>query len=117
MAASEQAVELYPDLVDCSYDCVDRVVLRAYFRFVQHPAGFGLWWRRWQGSDADLNNARLIRLAGRFARRVKAWASEHGVPLIYSAAGERKEDIADAHLPSGSGLSRRLLDCSRPRAS
>jgi len=27
-----------------------------------------MWWRRWQGSDEGLNNARLMRVAGRFAR-------------------------------------------------
>jgi hypothetical protein len=40
MATSTRGVELFPDLVDGCYDCVDRVVLRAYFRLAQEPGGF-----------------------------------------------------------------------------
>lgn len=99
MPASTTAPELYPDLVDGAYDCVDRIVLRAYCRFIQAPGGFRIWWRRWQGSDEQLDNAHLMRVAGRFARRVKAWAKDAGVPVIFSLAGERKDEIADAQLP------------------
>jgi len=35
---------------------------------------------------------------GRFARRVKAWASTTGVPVIYCKAGECKHLIAEEHL-------------------
>ena len=31
---------LYQDLLDGSYDCVDRVVLNAYFRMAHDPGGF-----------------------------------------------------------------------------
>jgi hypothetical protein len=30
---------MYASLVDGAYDCVDRIVLNAYFRFAQSPAG------------------------------------------------------------------------------
>src|SRR6202047_2159570 len=36
---------LYPDLLGGSYDCVDRIVLNAYFRMGHDPGGFRLWWR------------------------------------------------------------------------
>jgi hypothetical protein len=35
---------------------------------------------------------------GRFARRVKAWATTTGVPVIYCKAGEGKHMIAKEHL-------------------
>jgi hypothetical protein len=42
-----------------------------------------VWWRRWHDdSDQDLDNAHLMRLAGRFARRVRASAAAHGIPVI-----------------------------------
>jgi len=94
------ARELYPDLLDGAYDCVDRIVLRAYFRFIQAPGGFRLWWRSWQGSDEQLDNAHLMRVAGHFARRLKAWAKVSDVPVIFSGAGQRKEFISDAHMPT-----------------
>ena len=39
-----------------------------------------------------------MRMAGRFARRVKAWGAANGVPVIFCRAGERKHRIAEAYL-------------------
>jgi len=39
-----------------------------------------------------------MRMAGRFARRVKAWGAAKGVPVIFCKAGERKHRIAEAYL-------------------
>jgi len=55
---------LYQDLLGGSYDCVDRIVLNAYFRMGHDPGGFRVWWRALTGSDETLENAYLIA-AGR----------------------------------------------------
>jgi hypothetical protein len=99
----------YGDLLTGSYDCVDRIVLNAYFSVGHNPGGFRCWWRRLHGgSDDQLDDTHLMRFAGRFARRVKAWAGANGVPVIYCKAGERKHLIAEEHLaahpPSGPGV-------------
>ena len=96
------------DLLTGSYDCVDRIVLNAYFSLGHSPGGFRTWWRRWH-SDGDqrLDNAHLMRLAGRFARRVRASAQAHGIPVIDCKAGERKHQIAEDYLaehPPGTGV-------------
>ncbi len=89
----------YGDLLTGSYDCVDRIVLNAYFPLGHNPGGFRVWWRGLHGgSDDDLDNTHLMRLAGRFARRLKAWAAANGVPVIYCKAGERKHLIAGEYL-------------------
>ena len=89
----------YGDLLTGSYDCVDRIVLNAYYPLGHNPGGFRVWWRRWHGdSDAELDDAHLMRLAGRFARRVRAWAKANGVPVIDCKAGERKHRIAGEYL-------------------
>jgi len=49
-------------------------------------------------------------LAGRFARRVKAWANANGVPVIYCKAGERKHRIAEEYLAEHPDVRRMLLD-------
>ena len=87
-------------LLDGTYDCVDRLVLNAYFQFGQTPAGFRLWWRSLHGSDADLDNAHLMRMAGRLARRVRAHAEAHNIPVIDCAAEERKHVVAEQYLPT-----------------
>jgi hypothetical protein len=45
-----------------------------------------------------LDNAHLMRLAGRFARRLRASAQAHGIPVIDCKAGERKHRIAEEYL-------------------
>ena len=45
---------LYRDLLGGSYDCVDRIVLNAYFRMGHSPGGFRVWWRALTGSDETL---------------------------------------------------------------
>jgi hypothetical protein len=95
---TDDFAERYGDLLTGSYDCVDRIVLNAYFSPGHNPGGFRSWWRRLHGSDEKLDNAHLMRMAGRFARRVKAWGKANGVPVIYCAAGERKHLIAEEYL-------------------
>ena len=91
--------ERYGDLLTGSYDCVDRIVLNAYFSVGHNPGGFRCWWRRLHGgSDDELDNTHLMRFAGRFARRVKAWAAANEVPVIYCKAGQRKHLIAEEYL-------------------
>jgi hypothetical protein len=43
--------ERYGDLLTGSYDCVDRVVLNAYFPVGHNPGGFRCWWRRLHGGS------------------------------------------------------------------
>jgi hypothetical protein len=91
--------ERYGDLLTGSYDCVDRIVLNAYFSLGHNPGGFRVWWRRWHDDcDESLDNAHLMRLAGRFARRVRASAAAHGIPLIDCKADERKHLTAEEYL-------------------
>ncbi len=88
----------YADLLTGSYDCVDRIVLNAYFRMGHDPGGFRLWWRALTGSDETLDNTHLMRLAGRFSRRVRGYAKANGIPVVDCAAGERKHDLAEEYL-------------------
>ena len=91
--------ERYGDLLTGSYDCVDRIVLNAFFPLGHNPGGFRCWWR-WLhgGSDDEPDNMHLMRFAGRFARRLKAWAAANGVPVVYCKAGEHKHLIAGEYL-------------------
>ena len=99
---ADDFTERYGDLLAGSYDCVDRVVLNAFFPVGHNPGGFRCWWRRLHGSDDQLDDTHLMRMAGRFARRVKAWAAANEVPLIFCTAGERKHLIAEQYLEENS---------------
>jgi hypothetical protein len=71
----------YAGLLDGAYDCVDRIVLNAYNSLCCSPGGFRKWWRVFAGSDKNLDNAHLLRFAGRFSRRIRAFAKAKGVAI------------------------------------
>jgi len=95
---ADRLSDLYQDLLAGSYDCVDRIILNAYFRMGHSPGGFHVWWRALTGSDDTLDNTHLMRLAGRFSRRLRGYAKAHGIPVIDCPRGERKHDIAEDYL-------------------
>ncbi len=91
--------QTYAELLDGVYDCPDRIVLNAYFRAGHIPGGFRLWWRTLHGSDEKLDNEHLMRMAGRFSRRVRAYGKKHKIPVIDCKKGIRKHQVAQKHLP------------------
>jgi hypothetical protein len=97
--ALDEYSDYYADLLDNTYDCVDRIVLNAYLRMGQSPGGFRTWWRQLMGSDDNLDNTHLMRMAGRLSRRVRAHAKAHQIPLKDCAPGERKHEVAEEYFP------------------
>ena len=91
--------DYYADLLDNTYDCVDRIVLNAYFCMGQAAGGFRTWWRQLMGSDDDLDNTHLMRMAGRFSRRVSRACQGSPIPLKDCEPGTRKHEIAEEYLP------------------
>ena len=89
----------YADLLEGSYDCVDRIIINAYYPMGQTGGGFRTWWRVLYGSDAELDDHNLQKMAGSFARRVKAYCDTHHIPLIACEASERKHEIAAEYVP------------------
>ncbi len=96
---TDELSKRYGDLLRGGYDCVDRIVLNAYFSLGHSPGGFRVWWRRLHdGSEEHLDNTYLMRMAGRFSRRVRAFAKAHQIPVIDCGRGERKHRIAEEYL-------------------
>ena len=96
--------QYYAEFIAEAYDVVDRLVLNAYFPLGQSAGGFRAWWRQLHGDDESLDNAHLMRMAGRFARRLRGWAKKHNIPVVDCAAGERKSEVAAAYLPADPGF-------------
>jgi hypothetical protein len=105
---TDELSSYYADLLDGSYACVDRIVLNAYNPICYTPGGFRTWWRRlWNGSDEQLDDPHRMRMAGRFSRRLYAFAKSQGIPVIDCERGQRKHEIAEEYLathPSAEGL-------------
>jgi hypothetical protein len=64
------------------------------FRMGHDPGGFRVWWRALTGSDETLENTYLMRMAGRFSRRVRGYARARGIPVVDCPTGQRKHDLA-----------------------
>ncbi|TEB06444.1 hypothetical protein [Pelotomaculum propionicicum] len=76
MKATDEFSEYYNELLDGTYDCVDRIVINGYYPMLHTGGGFRSWWRLLTGSDEQLDDTHLMRIAGRFSRRLRHWA-EH----------------------------------------
>jgi len=92
--------EYYAEILEGQYDCVDRIVLRAYYLLGQTPGGFRTWWRQVHGTDENLTETAVMRYAGRFARRLRAYAKKQNIPLLECGRGERKHEVAEPYVPT-----------------
>ena len=100
-AKPEAFSETYAEYIESTYECVDRIVLNAYWQFGQSAGGFRTWWRQLNGSDANLDTNRLMRYAGKYARRVRAYAQAKGIPVLECAKGDRKHEMVQEYRPEG----------------
>ena len=66
----------YSDMLTGHYDCVDRIVLNAYFSMGHSPGGFRLWWTKLYGHDDNLDDTHLMRVAGHYSRRLHAFGAD-----------------------------------------
>lgn len=99
MGYKDNITEHYQEVIEGTYDCIDRLVLNGYCPQLQTPGGFRNWYRDLKGSDKDLDNASLMRMAGRFGRRVKAFCESNQMPLQFFKPGERKHEAAEGLIP------------------
>jgi hypothetical protein len=100
MKQTDDFSEYYQDLLEGRYDCPDRIVVNGYFSLGQQGGGFRVWWRRLTGSDETLDQEHILRLAGRFSRRVHAYAKRRRIPLLHCEPGVRKHELAEQHRPA-----------------
>jgi hypothetical protein len=92
--------QYYAELLDGIYDCVDRIVLNAYFPLGQTGGGMRSWWRNLHGDDSQLDDKHLREMAGTFSRRLQAFCAKQGIPIIAARSKERKHELAEPHVPN-----------------
>jgi hypothetical protein len=99
MKSRDDFSDYYAELLDGVYECLDRIVLNAYYPMGQSGGGMRTWWRRLHGSDQNLSDGSLRDMAGTFARRVRAHCAKQGIAFVETGAGERKSLLAEQHRP------------------
>ena len=100
MEHRDKLSEHYESILEDSYDCIDRIVLNAYCSMLLHGGGMRYWWRNLKGDDSTLDNHHLMRIAGRFSRRVNSWCKKNQIPFIHFKVGERKHERAESLIPN-----------------
>lgn len=78
MIGRDSFTRYYAPFLVNAYDVVDRIVTNAYFGMACSPGRFRKWWYELHGTFDNLDDTHLMRMAGRFSRRVPcprgAWA-------------------------------------------
>ena len=97
--------QYHAELLDGIYDCVDRIVLNAFFPLGQTGGGMRSWWRSLHGDDSQLDDKHLREMAGTFSRRLHAFCAKEGIPIIEAGSGERKHQLAEPHVPKDPAFS------------
>jgi len=100
MIASDEFSQYYAELLQGTYDCVDRIVLNAFYPLGQTGGGVRSWWRRLYGDDSNLDDEHLREMAGTFSRRLHAFCAKQGIPIIEARARDRKHELAQPHEPN-----------------
>lgn len=91
--------QYHAELLEGVYDCVDRIVLNAFFPMGQTGGGMRCLWRQLHGDDSHLDDKHLREMAGTFSRRLHAFCAKQGIPIIEAGSGERKHELAEPHVP------------------
>ena len=91
--------QYHAELLEGVYDCVDRIVLNAFFPMGQTGGGMRCLWRQLHGDDSHLDDKHLREMAGTFSRRLHAFCAKQGIPIIEAGSGERKHELAEPHMP------------------
>ncbi len=68
----------YRDLLQRSYDCVDRIVLNGHFRLASSGGGFRTWWRRLYGRMTTWTTPGEVEGKVRYLTRKKPRPSRGG---------------------------------------
>ena len=100
MIASDEFSQYYAELLQGTYDCVDRIVLKAFYPLGQTGGGVRSWWRRLYGDDSNLDDEHLREMARTFSRRLHAFCAKQGIPIIEAQARDRKHELAQPYEPN-----------------
>ena len=103
MKFKDKFSEQYADLLSGQYDCLDRIVLNAYYPKLLDGGGVRDWWRRLHGSDSGLTTAALMNIAGAMSKRVQSYCKKNNIPFVHYNTGERKHEDAEKLLPVDAG--------------
>src|ERR1700745_3469169 len=96
--------QYHAELLDGIYDCVDRIVLNAFFPLGQTGGGMRSWWRSLHRDDSQLDDKHLREMAGTFKRRTRYKADPSGVRAMCAYLERHAQRLDDFSAARNSAL-------------
>jgi hypothetical protein len=102
MSVARSVAEVLADHVTLELESIDRLYLNAYVPRLQHDRGAAAFFRVHRGL-AVASSALMAPVTAAFVEAIGAFAAARGVPVVAFAKGQRKDDVARAHLARFAG--------------
>ena len=97
MSVPRSVAEILRDRVSLEIESFDRLYLNVYVPTLQRIPGVLRFFTEHRGQPIA-SSALMAPISARFVAAIKAYAASEDVPLVDFKRGERKDDIAKAHL-------------------
>lgn len=102
MSLPQSVATILRDHVSLEVECLDRLYLNVYVPTLQRVPGVLRFFRDHRGQPIA-SSALMAPISAAFVAAIKAFAASEGVPLVEFKRGQRKDDVAKAHLARFSG--------------
>jgi hypothetical protein len=102
--------QYYAELLEGTYDCVDRIVLNAFFPMGQTGGGMRSWWRQLQGDDSNWMTSICARWQGHSPAGCMRSAASKGFRLSRHDPASESMNWLRRTCPRIRRLHRRLKD-------
>jgi hypothetical protein len=97
MSVPRTLTEVLREHVVLEVECIDRLYLNAYIPKLQHELGVVGFLRRQRGHPIA-SSALLQPISDAFIQEIERFASQHRIPVLTFAKGQRKDEVAREHL-------------------
>lgn len=97
MSVPRTVSEILQERVTLEVECIDRMYLNVYVPQLQRALGVAMFFRAHRGEPVA-SSVLMGRVSAAFLRAIDDFAREHEVPVVTFEKGQRKEDVAKAHL-------------------
>ncbi len=97
MSIPQTVTEVLRKHVTLEVESIDRMYLNVYVPQLQHERGVVAYFRYHRGATFA-SSALMAPISEAFVAAIGAFAREHEIPVVTFHKGERKDEIAQAHL-------------------
>ncbi|MDQ2828461.1 MAG: hypothetical protein M3Y74_05360 [Chloroflexota bacterium] len=102
VSQSTSVATILRDHVTLEIESIDRMYLNVYVPLLQRAQGVVRFFRQQRGATFA-SSALMEPISSAFVAALERYARTHGVPLLTFAKGQRKDDVAAAHLAAFHG--------------